>query len=335
MLTKKIGIDLGTNNTRIFVPKKGVVLEEPTVVARDVHSHKTLAVGKPAREMVGRTPETIELYRPLIDGVIADFRATQTMLKHYLSQALGNLRLFKPAIMISIPSSATSTERKAVVDVALAVGARDAYLVQAPVAAALGAGIDIDEPRGNMIIDVGGGTTEIAVLSLGGLVAKESIRIGGNKVDSAISDYLRRQYSLSTGEQTIESVKRAVGTALLEGKRDPKTDVKGRDIVTGLPKTVTIASREFVEPIRDIVEKIVLAVRSVLERTPPDLVSDIIDQGIVLSGGSAKLKNLDKLLVKVIGVPVTIADHPTRCTALGMGRALAALAEYQKSQLVS
>ncbi|MBI3983880.1 rod shape-determining protein [Candidatus Microgenomates bacterium] len=333
MFAKKIGIDLGTVNTLIYVPKHGITVNEPTAVARDVNNHEVIAIGRQAESMIGRTPEAIELYKPLSSGVIADFRATQVMLRHYINRAIGRFRLVKPDVMVSIPSGATSTERKAVIDVTLAAGARAVYLIQEPVAAALGANVPIAEPQGSLIIEMGGGTTEIAVISLGGIVARHSVRVGGTNIDNAISDYLRRQYSLAVGDKTAEQVKRKVGVAMPE-RKNAKTDVKGRDIVTGLPKTVTVSSSELVEPIQEIIEKVVLAIRTVLEKTPAELVSDIIDHGIILSGGGALLTNLDQLLIKVIGVPVDVTDQPLKCVAKGIGVALGNLGEYQKSLLV-
>lgn len=334
MLAKKVGIDLGTVNTRIYVPKRGIVVSQPSVVAIDINTNQVVAIGRDAEEMVGRTPEAIELYRPLNDGVIADFGITQTMLRHFLGIAIGRVHLLKPDLMVSLPGGATSTERKAVVDVALAAGGRAAYIIEQPVAAALGANIPIANPTGNMIIDLGGGTTEIAVISLGGVVAQHSVRVGGNKIDNAIADYLRRQHSLSVGERTAEQVKQKIGSAL-PMKKSHKMRVKGRDIAGGLPKTVTVQSSELVDAIQEILEKIVLAIRSVLEETPPELVSDIIDQGIILSGGTAQLRNLDKLLSKVIGVPVVVTEDPLNCTVEGIGSALDNLASYQKSLLAS
>lgn len=332
MFTKRIGIDLGTVNTLINVPKRGILINEPTVVARDVNTHEIIAIGREAEEMLGKTPESIELHHPLTDGVIADFRATEALLKHFLNQAVGRVRPLKPDILISVPGGATSTERKAVIDVAIAAGGRAAYLVDEPIAAALGADVSISSPTGNMIIDIGGGTAEVAVISLGGIVARHSVRVGGNKIDRALTEYLRRQYSLSVGERTAEMVKRTIGTAMPE-KRNPKMEVKGRDLVTGLPKTNTISANEIIEPIQDILEKVVLSVRNVLEKTPPELISDIIDQGILLTGGGSLLKNLDKLFTKVVGVPVTVVDDPITAVARGVGRALDNLAEYQKSMM--
>ena len=332
MFAKRVGIDLGTVNTLILLPKRGIVVNEPSVVSRDINSHQVIAVGSAAERMLGRTPEAIELYHPLHNGVIADFGATQAMLRHYLNQAVGRLHLIKPDVMISIPGGATSTERKAVIDVAIAAGGRAAYLIQEPVAAALGAEVAISDAKGNMVIDIGGGTVEVAVISLGGIVAQHSVRVGGNKIDRAVADFLRRQYSLSVGDRTAEMVKLKIGTALPD-RKIKKIDVKGRDLVSGLPKTINLGSNEIVEPIQDILERIVLAVRTVLETTPPELVSDIIDQGILLTGGTALLRNLDKLLVKVIGVPVIVADEPLTAVARGMNKALENLADYQKSLL--
>lgn len=330
MFAKRIAIDLGTVNTLVYVPGKGIVVNEPSVVAINSDDRSVVAVGAEAENMLGRTPEALISHRPLSDGVIADFRITREMLKHYINQAIGRYRLLKPDIMISLPAGATSTERRAVVDATIAAGARNAYVIHEPVAAALGAGIDITTPRGNMVIDIGGGTTEIAVISLGGVVAQASVRVGGNKIDTAISEYLRKNYSLSIGEQTAENVKHTIGRAIT-GEKKHTMKVKGRDIVGGLPKTVTISDYEIVDTIQDVIEKIVFSVRNVIEKTPPELVSDIIDRGIILTGGGSKLKNLDKLLVKVISVPIIVADEPELCVVNGTAIALDNLAEYQKS----
>lgn len=330
MFAKKIAVDLGTVNTRIFVPRHGVVLDEPTVVAMDVNTNKVVAIGKAAEAMLGRTPESIELYRPLNDGVIADFNITQIMLKHHLTNAIGRLNIVKPDIMISLPGGATSTERKAVVDVALAAGGRAAYTIPQTVAAALGAYVPIAEAAGSLVIDFGGGTAEIAVLSLGSVVAQHSLREGGNKLDQAVAEHIRKNHGLSIGDQTAEIVKRKVASAL-PIKKQLRVKVKGRDLSGGLPKTATVGSDELVEVIQDCAERLVLAVRTVLEDTSPELVSDIVDRGIIISGGSAKLRNLDKLLSKVIGVPVVVAARPLLCTIRGMGVALHSLSDYQKS----
>ena len=332
MLAKKIGIDLGTVNTLVVIPKQGIVLREPSVVALDVNSNEVMAIGAGAETMLGKTPESIQLYKPLRDGVIADFHATSAMLKHYINETVGWLRLVKPDGMVTIPSGATSTERKAVIDAALAGGARAVCLIQEPVAAALGAQVPITSATGNMIIDIGGGTSEIAVISLGGIVAQSSVRVGGNKLDSAIIDYLRRQYGLSIGDRTAEEIKRTIGSAL-PLKKTLEMEVRGRDIVGGLPKTITVSSNELVETIQDVLEKIILATRAVIEKTPPELVSDIIDRGIILTGGVALLKNLDKLISKIIGVPVVVVENPLDCVAEGTAAALLNLVDYQKSLL--
>lgn len=334
MLAKRIAVDLGTVNTLVSVPGKGVIVDEPSVVAINSDDNRIVAIGADAEKMLGRTPEALISHRPLKDGVIADFRVTRDMLKHYINLSIGRWRFVKPDLMISIPSGATSTERKAVIDAALAAGARNAYIVHEPVAAALGAGVDITAPQGNMVIDIGGGTTEIAVISLGGVVSQSSVRVGSNKIDSAIADYLRKKHSLSIGDQTAERIKKKIGRAMTEDKKHTMK-VKGRDIVGGLPKTVTISDIEIIETIEDVVEKIVFSIRSVIEQTPPELVSDIIERGIILTGGGAKLKNLDKLLIKVIDVPIIVAKEPQLCVVKGAAIALDDLAEYQKSLLNS
>lgn len=334
MFAKRLGIDLGTTKTRVFVPKRGIVIDEPSVVALDISNNSVMAIGIEAEEMLGRAPDSIQLHHPIHDGVIADFFATESMLKHYINQAIGRLRLVKPDVMVSIPSGATSTERKAVIDATISGGGRSAYIIQEPVAAALGAQIPITSPLGNMVINIGGGTTEIAVISLGGVVAKASVRVGGDKIDAAIVEYMRRQYGLSIGERTAEEIKQTIGSAT-SAKKDTQMNVKGRDISGGMPKSITISGREITPIIQDVLEKIVLSIRSVLERTPPELVSDIIDRGILLSGGGAKLTNLDRLFSKVFNVPVVVVDDPTNCVIRGIGLALENLADYQKSLLAA
>jgi rod shape-determining protein MreB and related proteins len=332
MIAKKIGIDLGTVNTLIYVPKKGIVIQEPSVVALDIDNKKVLAIGKEAEKMLGKNPESISLYRPLRSGVIADFHATASMLDYHINQTIGRFRFVKPDVMISIPGGATSTERKAVVDAVLSAGARSAYIIQEPVAAALGAGLPITEPTGNMIINIGGGTTEIAVISLGGVVSSASIRVGGNKIDIAISEHLRRYHGLSVGDKTATEIKHKIGSALAV-KKPVKMEIKGRDIVAGLPKTISLTSNDLTEVIQDKLDKIILAVRNVLEQTPPELVSDIIDRGITLSGGGSLLNNIDNFLTKKIGVPSIAVKDPLTCVALGTGIALQNLSDYQKGLL--
>ena len=334
MFAKRIAIDLGTVNTLVYVPKKGIVVNEPSVVALNSDNEEIVAIGAEAEEMLGRTPEALISNRPLKDGVIADFRITREMLKHYMNQAIGRYRLVKPDVMITLPAGATSTEKKAVIDATLAAGARAAHAIEETVAAAIGAGVSITEPHGNMVIDIGGGTTEIAVISLGGVVAQDSVRVGGNKIDAAISEHLRKVHNLSIGEHTAEKIKFKVGRAML-GEEKHTMEVRGRDIIGGLPKTVKIADAEIIDPIQDILQQIVLSIRSVIENTPPELVSDVIDRGILLTGGGAMLTDMDALLNKVINVPILVADEPELCVVKGAGVALSNLSEYQKSLLSS
>lgn len=327
--SKRIAIDLGTANVLVYVPKRGIVINEPSVVAID-DLNKIVAIGAEAKEMLGRTPDTIVASRPLRDGVIADYRITQAMIRHYIAKVSGGFRLTKPDVMVCVPAGATSTERRAVIDATLAAGARAAYIIREPVAAAIGAGIPIASAAGNMVVDIGGGTTEIAILSLGGVVAQHSVRVGGNKIDAAIADYIRRQYGLAIGDRTSEQIKIKIGGALILAK-EKTMEVRGRDIIQGLPKTVTISSNEITTAISDELEKIVLAIRVVLEQTPPELSSDIIDRGMVLTGGGALLKNLDKMLTSVTGVPCIVAEEPLLCVARGTGIALDNLDEYRRS----
>lgn len=330
MFSKRVAIDLGTANVLVYVPKRGIVINEPSVVALDTTTNRIMAVGSEAREMLGRTPDTIVASQPLRDGVIADYRITQAMIRHYINKVAGGFRLSRPDVMISVPAGATSTERRAVIDATLSAGAKAAYIIKEPVAAAIGASIPIASAAGNMVVDIGGGTTEIAILSLGGVVAQNSIRVGGNRIDSAIVDFIRRKYGLAIGDRTAEEIKRELGSAL-KLTRDRTAEIRGRDIVAGLPKTVTISSNDLTEAINDELEKIMLAIRGVLEQTPPELSSDIIDRGMVLSGGGALLKNLDKLLTNVTGVPCVVAEEPLLCVARGTGIALDNLDEYKRS----
>jgi rod shape-determining protein MreB and related proteins len=330
MFSKRVAIDLGTANVLVYVPKRGIVINEPSVVALDTTTNRIMAVGTDAREMLGRTPDTIVASQPLRDGVIADYRVTQAMIRHYINKVAGGFRLSRPDVMISVPAGATSTERRAVIDATLSAGARAAYIIKEPVAAAIGASIPIASAAGNMVVDIGGGTTEIAILSLGGVVAQNSIRVGGNRIDAAIIEFIRRKYGLAIGDRTAEEIKRELGSAL-KLTRDRSAEIRGRDIVAGLPKTVTISSNDLTEAITDELEKIMLAIRAVLEQTPPELSSDIIDRGMVLTGGGALLKNLDKLLTNVTGVPCVVAEEPLLCVARGTGIALDNLDEYKRS----
>jgi len=330
MLSKRIGIDLGTANVLVIVPKHGVVINEPAVVALSVEDNRILAIGNEAKEMVGRTPDTIVTSRPLQEGVIADYRVTEAMVKYFINKVLGHVRLFRPEVMVSVPAGVTSTERRAVIDATKRAGGKEAYLIKEPLAAAIGANIPIGSPLGNMIIDIGGGTTEVAVISLGGIVSWNSIRVGGNKIDLAITEYIRKKYGLAIGDKTAEQIKIEIGSALpLE--QEIKLEIRGRDMIQGLPKTIVVSSSEITEAIQDQLDKIALAVRAVLEKTPPEMSADIIDHGMILSGGGALLRNMDKFLTKVTGVPCYVAEEPLLCVVKGTGHALDSLDLYKKS----
>jgi rod shape-determining protein MreB and related proteins len=334
MFIRKIGIDLGTANTLVFVPGKGVVVNEPSVVAVSIFENKVLAVGNAAKEMLGRTPDSIVASRPLKDGVIADYRVTEAMLKYFINKVSGKIRLIRPEIMISIPAGITSTERRAVIDAAIKAGAKSAYVIKEPVLAAIGAGIPIHNAQGNMIINIGGGTSEIAIISLGGVVAAHSARVGGNKLDQAISDYIKRKYSLAIGERTAEEVKIQIGSAIAQIKEE-YAEVRGRDLMGGLPKTIKISSNEVTEAMQDELREIINAIKKVLQETPPELAADIMDKGMVLSGGGALLRNMDQLISKTIGVPCYVADEPLFCVAKGTGIALENLDLYKKTIMVT
>ncbi len=324
MFERYIGIDLGTVNVLVYMKGKGIVLQEPSVVAISRRDSKIVAIGREAREMVGRNPESIEVAHPLKDGVIADYEVTEKMLAYFIRKLLGRFRLVRPILMVSVPRGVTSVEARAVHDAAIQAGAREAYLIPEPLAAALGAGLPIEEPTGNMVVDLGGGTTESAVVSVGDIVAWSSVRVGGNRLDESIMAYVRRKYNLIIGQQTAEEIKINIGSALpLE--EELSMEVKGRDQVTGLPKTITITSGEVMEAIEEPLSIIVDSVRQTLEKTPPELAADIIDRGMVLTGGTALLRQLDRLLIQKMGVPVYVADNPIACVAIGAGRALDSL----------
>lgn len=334
ILTRRVGIDLGTTYTLVHLPGRGIVLNEPSVVAMSQLDKKVLAVGDEAKEMIGRTPDTIVASRPLKDGVIADYRITEAMLRYFINKALGGIRFFRPEVMIAVPGGITSTERRAVIDATLAAGAKAAYIIKEPIAAAIGANIPIGSPSGHMIIDIGGGTSEIAVISLGGIVVNTSVRIGGNKLDYAIQEYVRKKYGLAIGERTAEDVKITVGSALpLEEKLS--MEVRGRDMISGLPKTVVIISDDVTEAIQNELAGIIQAVKNVLQDTPPELSADVMDKGMVLSGGSSQLRMIDKLLSQAIGVPAYVADEPLLCVARGTGIALDNLESYKRSILAT
>jgi len=329
-MVRKIGIDLGTGNSLVFIPKKGVVLQEPSVVAVDFEENKILAVGITAKEMTGRTPDIIKVYRPLKDGVIADFRVTQAMIKYFIDKVSGFWRFLKPELMIGVPAGITSTERRAVVEAALNAGAKQAYLAKEPILSAIGAGIPINSCSGNMIVDIGGGTSEIAVISLGGIVTFHSLRVAGDKMDSAISDYVKKRYNLAIGEQTAEEIKIKIGTALPE-KEERKIDVKGRDLLSGLPRTIKVSSNEAAEAISDIIAEIIHSIKAVLRETPPELSADIIDKGMVVAGGGALLRNIAERISQETGVPCFVAEEPLLCVAKGTGVVLDSLDVYKKS----
>lgn len=321
MFGKDIGIDLGTATVLVYVRGKGVVLCEPSVVAIDVESNQILAVGEQARSMIGRTPGNIQAIRPLKDGVIADYQVTEMMLKHLLNRACGSRRLFKPQVVICVPSGVTSVEKRAVLEAAMQAGAKKVLIISEPMAAAIGAGLNVADPSGNMVVDVGGGTTDIAVISLGGEVTGDSIRIGGDKFDDAIVRYIRREYNLIIGERTAEHVKMQLAD-VYEPQEGVVLEVRGRDAVSGLPRTLEVSQMEIASALEESVNSIIHAVRAVLERTPPELSADIIDKGIVLTGGGACLKGLPERITDATEIPAVLAEDPKRCVAIGTGRVL-------------
>ncbi len=328
--TPKLGIDLGTANTLVFVPGRGVILNEPSVVAISEVDKRILAVGAEAKEMIGRTPGEIIAYRPLKDGVIADYRVTQAMLKYFIRKAMGKYQFFKPEVMISVPTGVTSTERRAVVEAAIRAGARNAYVVKESVLAAIGAGIPIQEARGHMVVDIGGGTTDVAVISLGGIVASTSIKCAGDKLDHAIADYIKKTFNLAVGEKTAEQVKIGIGSAV------PVDDelvmhIRGRDFITGLPKQVEIKTNDIVKAMGKELREIIKAIRDVLQETPPELASDIIDSGITMTGGTSQLRNFPELVLRRTGVKAQLAEDALYCVAKGTGIALNHLETYKKA----
>ena len=334
MLIRKIGIDLGTTFTLVHLPKRGIVINEPSVVAISVIDKKILAVGDEAKEMLGRTPETIVARRPLKDGVIADYRTTEAMLRYFINKALGGLKLFRPEVMVAVPAGITSTERRAVIDATIAAGARAAYIIKEPIAAAIGADIPIGSASGHMVVDIGGGTAETAVISLGGIVASTSVRIGGNKFDLALQEHIRKKYNLAIGERTSEDIKIKIGSALFLEKK-LEMEVRGRDMVSGLPRTITVSSDDVTEAVQDELQGILEAVKAVLRKTPPELSADVIDKGMILSGGSSLLRNVDQLFTRATGVNAYIADEALLCVAKGTGVALDNLDLYKRSILAS
>ncbi|MDN5347042.1 MAG: rod shape-determining protein MreB [Clostridia bacterium] len=324
--SQDIGIDLGTATVQVYVQGKGIVLSEPSVVAIDRDSGQIFAVGEEARRMLGRTPGNIMAVRPLRDGVIADYDSTERMLRYFIEKACGRRGFMRPRVMVCIPSGVTGVEERAVRQAAVQAGAKQAFLIEEPLAAALGAGVDISQPQGSMVVDIGGGTTDVAVLSLGGIVYSRSLRVAGDKFDEAIVRYVRREHNLMIGERTAEELKMAIGTAYPQAKPEPlKMDIRGRDLVTGLPKTVSISAEEAFLALQEPIFQVLAAVKEVLEHTPPELAADLVDKGIVLTGGGSLLHGLDLLLQEETGLPVQVAEDPVFCIARGIGKALSML----------
>jgi rod shape-determining protein MreB len=326
----KLGIDLGTANILVYVPGKGVVLNEPSVVAIREQDKKVLAVGVDAKEMIGKTPDDIVAYRPMRDGVIADYRVTEAMLRHYINKALSKWTFFKPDVMVSVPAGVTSTERRAVIEAAIRAGAKNAYVVKEPILAAIGAGIPIHEAKGRMIVDIGGGTTDVAVISLGGIVCSTSVKCAGNKLDQAIIDHIKKSHNLAIGEQMAEQIKINIGSAM-SLEEELKMNIKGRDYLTGLPKTVEIGTNEIVKAIDKELKLIIKAIKDVLQDTPPELASDIIDNGIIMSGGTSQLRHLPELVERRCNVKAELAPDALYCVVKGTGEALKHLDVYKKS----
>jgi rod shape-determining protein MreB len=330
LFSKKLGIDLGTTNLLVYVPGKGVVLNEPSVVALSIQDNKVLAFGSEAKKMIGRTPEDIVAYRPMRDGVIADYRVTESMLRYYFQKALGSWSFFKPDVLLSVPAGITSTERRAVIEAAIKAGARNAYVVKEPILAAIGAGMSIQEPHGHMIIDIGGGTIDVAVISLGGIVASTSVKCGGRKIDNAIIDHMKKSYNLAIGDRTAEKIKIKIASALpLEDELEVM--VKGRDYITGLPRSVKVSTNEITRAIDPELKIMVQAIKDVLGQVPPELASDIIDHGVSLTGGTSQLRNLPELIQRRTGVDAHLVDDPLYCVARGTGIALDHIDMYKKA----
>lgn len=332
IFTRKLGIDLGTANTLVFLPGKGIVLNEPSVVAVSEQDNKILAIGAEAKNMIGKTPDSIITYTPMKDGVIADYRVTEAMLRYFINKALRPFNFFKPDVMISVPAGVTSTERRAVVEAAIRAGAKNAYVVKEPILAAIGAGIPIHESKGYMVVDIGGGTTDVAVISLGGIVASTSVKWAGNKIDQAIADYIKKTFNLAIGDRTAEEVKIKIGAAVLL-EEELRVTIKGRDFIQGLPRSAQVGTNEIVKAIDGELKQIVKAIKDVLAETPPELASDIIDYGIIMTGGSSLLRNFTDLVYRKTGVKATLAEDPLFCVAKGTGIALEHLEVYKKTVL--
>lgn len=328
--SRDIGIDLGTANTLAYVRGKGIVVREPSVVAIKIDTKQVLAVGSEAKKMVGRTPGSIVAIRPMKDGVIADFDVTQSMLKYFIGKAMqGKTTFRKPRVVVGIPSGVTEVEKRAVEEATIQAGAKEVHLVEEPMAAAIGAGLPVEEPTGSMVVDIGGGTTDVAVISLGGIVTSKNLRIGGDEMDEAIINYIKKEYNLMIGERTAEDVKIQIGSAYPKAKEETM-EIRGRDLVTGLPKTLKISSTEILEALKEPVTSIVDSIKMTLEKTPPELAADIMDRGIMLTGGGALLDGLDKLVRQETGMPVQIAESPLDCVALGTGKILEEIELYKR-----
>lgn len=330
LFSAKLGIDLGTANTLVYVPGRGIVLNEPSVVAVSERDNRILAVGSEAKEMIGRTPDDIIAYRPMRDGVIADYRVTEAMLRYFITKAMGRWNILKPEVMVSVPAGVTSTERRAVIEAAMRAGAKSAFVVKEPILAAIGAGIPIYEARGHMVVDIGGGTTDVAVISLGGIVSSTSVKCAGNRIDQAIADYIKKTFNLAIGDKTAENIKIMIGSAVpLE--EELTMVIKGRDFIAGLPRSVTISSNEIVKAIDKELREMVKAIKDVLQETPPELSADIIDQGIIMTGGSSQLRNLPELVFRRTGVKAILAEDALYCVVKGTGVALEHLDTYKRS----
>lgn len=328
--SKKLGIDLGTANTLVYLPGKGVVLNEPSVVAVSEQDNKIIAIGIEAKEMIGKTPESIIAYRPMKDGVIADYRVTEAMLRYFITKALGKWNLWKPDVMVSVPAGITSTERRAVVEAAIRAGAKNAFVVKEPILAAIGAGIPIQQAKGHMIVDIGGGTTDVAVISLGGIVASTSVKCAGDKIDQSIADYIKKTFNLAIGDKTAEQIKIRIGAAVPLEEELTMT-IKGRDFIQGLPRTAQISTNEIVRAIDKELRSMVAAIKEVLAETPPELAADIMDDGIIMTGGSSQLRNLPDLVYRRTGVKARTADEALYCVVKGTGEALNHLETYKKT----
>lgn len=332
IFSRKLGIDLGTANTLVFLPGKGVILNEPSVVSVSERDNKILAIGFEAKDMIGKTPESIVTYLPMKDGVIADYRVTEAMLRYFINKALGKFNFFKPDVMVSVPAGVTSTERRAVIEATIRAGAKNAYVVKEPILAAIGAGIPIYESRGHMVVDIGGGTTDVAVISLGGIVASTSVKCAGNKIDKAIADYIKKTFNLAIGDKTSEEVKIKIGAAVFL-EEELNVTIKGRDFIQGLPRSARVGTNEIVKAIDGELKQIIKAIKDVLQETPPELASDIIDQGIIMTGGSSQLRGFTDLVYRKTGVKAMLAEDPLFCVIKGTGIALDHLDVYKKTVL--